>query len=325
MVIIKPSGLFESPLSFEDTGPCYCSTESGSGVACDSFTQKQTGSGLSQDALNQAERYQRWQEALELSLRYAEWQRGLEARGPQTTSPLAESSNQQPDDEYESFRIRVESYSSPPSIDPEQYKEIELQTLKGFKSAAEANMAEMRALNEEINASELPDNLKRKLLDALKVLQDKWLAYGLQINASITNREDQAQFERRVVELVNVERVREGLPALIWNDDLATMARSHAMDMCDRNFYDHTNPDGENLAARARSGHAGRFTYDPVEFRHISENIFLGPQTPEVAVSGWMESEGHRNNIMKPESTETGVGYYTCGENIYWVHIFRKQ
>ena len=126
MATIKPSGLSDSPVpsSFEAAEFCYSSTETG--VTCDSFVksderkqsshlifkqenaQKQAGSGLSQDALAQAERYQRWQqaldlsiryqrwqEALELSIRYAEWQRGLETQSQRVVvSELPLTNNQ---------------------------------------------------------------------------------------------------------------------------------------------------------------------------------------------------------------------------------------
>jgi uncharacterized protein YkwD len=128
------------------------------------------------------------------------------------------------------------------------------------------------------------------------------------------------EFEQRVFELTNIERANHGLPALIWNENLASAALAHSTDMAVRGFFDHTSPDGIGPSARAREhGHA----------RSAGENIYIGPQSPEEAVQGWMNSPGHRANILNPNWRYLGVGTFGIGEigswqGLYWTQKFSQ-
>ena len=100
--------------------------------------------------------------------------------------------------------------------------------------------------------------------------------------------------------LTNVERAKAGCGALRTDSRLAAAAQAHSRDMVDRDYFSHTSPDGEGPGDRAAA--AG---YD----RWSGENIAAGYPTAAAVVQGWMDSAGHRANILNCDSKATGVGY----------------
>lgn len=127
---------------------------------------------------------------------------------------------------------------------------------------------------------------------------------------------EESDFEKQVLALVNQERRAAGLSPLTWNSALADVARAHSKDMSVRNFMSHTNPDG--LSPFDRIKNAG------ISYRRAAENIAAGQPTPESVMQGWMNSEGHRNNILNPDLKEIGVGYFkgTTEYKHYWTQVF---
>lgn len=126
---------------------------------------------------------------------------------------------------------------------------------------------------------------------------------------------DVSEFAVRVFELTNQERVNAGLEPFKWSDDLAAVAYTHSADMAKRNFFSHNNPDGQTPFDRMRA-YGIRYSY-------AAENIAMGQRTPEAVVSGWMNSAGHRANILNPNLTHLGVGFYqTSGGTTYWTQNF---
>ena len=124
-----------------------------------------------------------------------------------------------------------------------------------------------------------------------------------------------SEFERRVLDLVNEERAKNGLKPLVWSDELANVARKHSQDMATRNFFSHTNPDG--LSPFDRIKNAG------ISYRAAGENIAAGQTTPEAVMESWMNSSGHRANILNGNYTQLGVGCVKGGSyGIYWTQCF---
>ncbi|MBR2471625.1 MAG: hypothetical protein IKB55_02965 [Clostridia bacterium] len=123
-------------------------------------------------------------------------------------------------------------------------------------------------------------------------------------------------FEKRVLELVNIERAKYGLSALQWSNELASVARAHSKDMNDRGFFSHTNPDGKSAFDRIKA--AG------ISYSYAAENIAAGQSTPEAVVEGWMNSKGHRENILNPNLKYLGVGFYEGNGTYkyYWTQNF---
>ncbi|WP_244188725.1 CAP domain-containing protein [Streptomyces yokosukanensis] len=118
-----------------------------------------------------------------------------------------------------------------------------------------------------------------------------------------------------VVALTNTERGRAGLPPLTVDPLLTVAAQAHCADMVARDFYDHTAPDGSQPWDRAAA--AGS------RLRTVGENIACGQRSPAEVVDGWMNSPGHRANILKREFGHIGVGFAGGGRaGTYWTQLF---
>ncbi|GAB7387824.1 SafA/ExsA family spore coat assembly protein [Bacillaceae bacterium] len=122
-------------------------------------------------------------------------------------------------------------------------------------------------------------------------------------------------FERQVIQLVNQERAKRGLPALQANAELSRVARIKSQDMRDRGYFSHTSPTyGSPFQMLKAFG---------ISYRAAGENIAAGQPTPAQVVQGWMKSPGHRQNILNPNFTEIGVGYAQGGAmRHYWTQMF---
>lgn len=123
-----------------------------------------------------------------------------------------------------------------------------------------------------------------------------------------------------VLFLTNTERLKEGLEALASCNNLHVAAQSHSFAMNDHKFFEHDNPiTGDDPGTRAKQ--AGYGTY-------VGENIAMGYQTPRQVVRAWMNSSGHRANILGSYShlgvgiTRGGSGTYGDGDWFYWVQNF---
>ena len=140
-----------------------------------------------------------------------------------------------------------------------------------------------------------------------------------------SNPDSAGDEERKVFELVNEEREKAGVSPLEWCDGLAALAKAHSCDMCDRGFFDHTNPDGEGPSDRGRLGHAGSYTFQsivPSPYSWgIAENIAMGQTTPAQVMNAWMNSSGHRANILNTSYTHIGVGLCD-GCHTHWTQNF---
>ncbi|MFD8161943.1 CAP domain-containing protein [Streptomyces malaysiensis] len=118
-----------------------------------------------------------------------------------------------------------------------------------------------------------------------------------------------------VIALTNAERAAARLAPLAPDPRLAAAAQAHSDDMVARDFYSHTGPEGHQPWDRARA--AG------VTHRGIGENIACGQRSPAEVVRGWMDSPGHRANILKPDFTHIGVGHATGSRaGTYWTQVF---
>ncbi|WP_134698858.1 stalk domain-containing protein [Ammoniphilus sp. YIM 78166] len=113
--------------------------------------------------------------------------------------------------------------------------------------------------------------------------------------------------EAQVLDLVNVSRQREGLPIVVWNEHAAAVARKHSLDMLTQNYFDHVSKAGLSPFDRLNQG--------GVKFRTAGENIAAGYHDAIEVHHGWMNSIGHRKNILHKDFKTLGVGvegdYYT--------------
>ncbi|WP_157244027.1 CAP domain-containing protein [Paenibacillus elgii] len=121
---------------------------------------------------------------------------------------------------------------------------------------------------------------------------------------------DQSAFASQVVNLVNQERAKAGLKPLASDSALTSMALAKAKDMYTNNYFDHTSPTyGSPFDMMKSFG---------ITFSYAGENIAKGQRSPQEVMNAWMNSEGHRQNILSPNFTKIGVAYYN-GE---WVQEF---
>ncbi|AWV88293.1 CAP domain-containing protein [Bradymonas sediminis] len=118
----------------------------------------------------------------------------------------------------------------------------------------------------------------------------------------------------RVLELTNEARAAEGLGALECDPGLTESAQLHAKDMCDLDYFSHTSADGRTLKERVNAAN--------VQWRMIGENIAYGQSNAAEVHQAWMDSPGHRENILTEGFGRLGVGYYLCDGYPYWVQNF---
>jgi uncharacterized YkwD family protein/spore coat assembly protein SafA len=121
--------------------------------------------------------------------------------------------------------------------------------------------------------------------------------------------------EEQVAALVNQERSKHGLQPLKLNWELSRVARYKSQDMIDKNYFSHTSPTyGSPFTMIKNFG---------ISYRAAGENIAAGQKTPQEVMNAWMNSEGHRKNILSSQYTEIGVGYAKGGSyGHYWTQMF---
>ena len=119
-------------------------------------------------------------------------------------------------------------------------------------------------------------------------------------------------YEQEVVRLVNAQRAQNGLKPLAENWELSRVARYKSADMASRRYFSHESPTYGSPYQMMRSF--------GISFRSAGENIAYGQRTPAAVVGAWMNSSGHRANILSASYTQIGVGY--CASGHYWTQMF---
>ena len=119
-------------------------------------------------------------------------------------------------------------------------------------------------------------------------------------------------FETEVIRLVNEIRVQNGLKPLTANWELSRVARYKSQDMVDNRYFSHTSPTYGTPFQMIKSF--------GLSYRTAGENIAYGQRTPQAVVNAWMNSSGHRANILNSSYTQIGVGYVANGH--YWTQMF---
>jgi hypothetical protein len=120
------------------------------------------------------------------------------------------------------------------------------------------------------------------------------LFFSTRANAQLQRNDSELQ----LFESLNRERTAQGLSALQWDDTLFKAARQHALRMADLNILEHQLPNESNLE--------GRLTEAGARFSVIAENIAVG-WNPQTIHTGWMDSPGHRKNILDPRLNSVGI------------------
>ncbi len=121
-----------------------------------------------------------------------------------------------------------------------------------------------------------------------------------------------SQFEQEVIDLTNAERSKHGLAPLQADVELSNVARDKSSDMATSNYFDHTSPTHGSPFDMMRA-------YG-ISYQTAGENIAKGQRTPQEVVTAWMNSQGHRENILNGNFTHIGVGYVEQGN--HWTQMF---
>ena len=119
-------------------------------------------------------------------------------------------------------------------------------------------------------------------------------------------------YEQEVIRLVNDIRADHGLSALAYDWQLSRVARYKSQDMCDNGYFSHTSPVYGTPFQMIKSF--------GISYRSAGENIAKGQASPQAVVDAWMNSSGHRANILNASFTHIGVGYVANGR--YWTQMF---
>ncbi len=146
-------------------------------------------------------------------------------------------------------------------------------------------------------------------------IQNPALIYpGQVLNIPLTDSHV-TNFENEVIRLVNEIRVKNGLKTLTADWELSRVARFKSQDMKDNKYFSHTSPVyGSPFEMIRNFG---------ISYKSAGENIAKGQATPQAVVNAWMNSSGHRANILNASYTKIGVGYAANGN--YWTQMFIRQ
>jgi uncharacterized protein YkwD len=126
--------------------------------------------------------------------------------------------------------------------------------------------------------------------------------------------------EAQVRQRINAIRQKQGLSQLRNNEKLAQVARNYSQQMAEKKFFSHTSPEGSTMVQRVQSA--------KIFYLMVGENLFMCTNVPQPvpsAVQGWMDSPGHRANILRPEYRETGIGVWRKGNSYYVTQLFLRS
>lgn len=177
-----------------------------------------------------------------------------------------------------------------------------------------ANKENQEKLKQEANKEEQQDQKDKQHAQEGAADQNQTAKQDESMNKKEQQSDDQqlSQFEQEVVELTNEERAKQGLSPLKADAQLSKVARDKSKDMATNGYFSHNSPTyGSPFDMMKQYG---------ITYRTAGENIAKGQRTPQEVVNGWMNSEGHRANIMNGEFTHIGVGYVEQGN--HWTQQF---
>ena len=152
----------------------------------------------------------------------------------------------------------------------------------------------------------------REIINANPQVQNPDLIYPGQVLTIPETDTAVRVYEQEVVRLVNQHRAQNGLQPLTEDWELSRVARYKSQDMVTNRYFSHTSPTYGTPFQMIRAF--------GLKFRTAGENIAYGQRTPKAVVDAWMNSSGHRANILNGSYTRIGVGYVAGGN--YWTQMF---
>ena len=154
----------------------------------------------------------------------------------------------------------------------------------------------------------------REIIKANPQIKDPAMIYPNQ-KLNIPNIDHVKNVENEVLAIVNQERSKQGLKPLQMDWELERVARTKSQDMAAKGYFSHQSPTyGSPFDMMKQFG---------INYKSAGENIASGQRDPKEVMVAWMNSTGHRANILKPEYTHIGVGYYHGGSYGHmWTQMF---
>jgi uncharacterized YkwD family protein/spore coat assembly protein SafA len=153
----------------------------------------------------------------------------------------------------------------------------------------------------------------KEIIQANSTVKNPAMIYpGQKLN--IPNIDNVKNVEVAVLKIVNEQRHSAGLKPLEMDWELERVARVKSQDMADKGYFSHQSPTyGSPFDMMKQFG---------ISYKQAGENIASGQRTPQEVMDSWMKSPGHRANILKPDYTHIGVGYYRGGS---YGHMWTQQ
>jgi uncharacterized YkwD family protein/spore coat assembly protein SafA len=151
----------------------------------------------------------------------------------------------------------------------------------------------------------------KEIIEANKQIPNPDLIYPNQ-KINIPNIDATKSIEQQVLSIVNQERQKTGLKPLAMDWELQRVARIKSCDMAQKGYFSHTSP--------TYGSPFDMMKQYKISYRAAGENIAKGQRTPSEVMNAWMNSSGHRANILKGEFTHIGVGY--CESGNHWTQMF---
>ncbi|QCR32408.1 CAP domain-containing protein [Lysinibacillus sp. SGAir0095] len=214
-------------------------------------------------------------------------------------TPAAASKNESTKEDQESNAVETPVVETPSG-------EIEETPVTAVPDAQESKK------EKEVKAPQTPAMEQHKPVQSTPSAPTEEVEKTTQSNSPVAEADAASAFETKVVELTNAERAKNGLAPLEIYNPLMEVAGAKSQDMATNNYFSHTSPTYGSPFDQIKS--AG------ITYRAAGENIAQGQRTPEEVVQAWMNSEGHRANILNASFTHIGVGYVENGN--YWTQQF---
>ena len=227
----------------------------------------------------------------------------------------------QNDELTKNIKVKLKQPHVLPYVRSEMYTYRFVNLPEGVKVYMTQDGTTPSAKNGELLSGEsfqIPKNSSAQLIAIKKGWLDSdvlTITSGMTLDEEEALKKDKSTFAQQVVDLVNMERVANGLNKLVTYDKLTEVAQLRATELVTK--YSHTRPDGRSCFTAMDDVNLYYYT--------AGENIAVGYSTPERVFQGWMDSPGHRANILNPDVTMIGVGFVydeNSSKGYYWTQMF---
>ncbi|TCZ76600.1 copper amine oxidase [Paenibacillus albiflavus] len=175
----------------------------------------------------------------------------------------------------------------------------QMKTVLGQQSAAKAQSTKGEYTYQGNRLIIYYDTLDSNRVNGIMLIAGNWK--NRSTNTDAAGQAIIQGYERQLLDLTNVFRLQNGISTLQWNETAATAARKHSTDMMANHFFDHVNPQGQSVKERLAA-------VGLVNYSWYGENISAGYSNAIEAYAGWVNSSGHRKNMLNSHFETLGVG-----------------